>query len=208
MSSRSYFITGIGTDVGKTVVSAILTKAFNAHYWKPIQSGISEGSDSDRIRQLVPSAKVLPELYRLKEALSPHAAAELEGIEIELKNLELPEVDGDLIVEGAGGLMVPINFSGDNFLDLIKIWKLPVIVVSRHYLGSINHTLLTIELLKYNDIELAGIIFVGSENRATEQVILRKSGAPILARIPEVSEINLAFVEEQATILQSALWMN
>jgi dethiobiotin synthetase len=208
MSSRSYFITGIGTDVGKTVVSAILTKAFNAHYWKPIQSGIIDGSDSDRIRQLVPGAKVLPEQYRLKEALSPHAAAALEGIEIELKELELPEVEGNLIVEGAGGLMVPINFSGDNFLDLIKIWKLPVIVVSRHYLGSINHTLLTIELLKYNGIELAGIIFVGSENRATEQVIEMKSGAPILARIPEVSEVNLAFVDEQATILESALWMN
>ncbi len=148
--AKQYFVTGIGTDVGKTVVSAILTKALGATYFKPVQSGIIEGSDAQTIRSLVRDVVIIPEIYRLKQPLSPHAAAQIDGVEIEIKELSLPQVSGNLIVEGAGGLMVPFDQIGNTYLELSREWGLPVIVVSRHYLGSINHTLLTLDVLRSN----------------------------------------------------------
>ena len=147
-SDQKYVITGIGTDVGKTVVSAIISEALEAHYWKPIQAGDLDNSDSLKIAEYTEKVKVLAEGYRLSQPMSPHAAAEIDGVEIQRSDLKLPEVSGNLIVEGAGGLMVPVNNDGLTFADLIEDWNLPTIVVSRHYLGSINHSLLTAEVLK------------------------------------------------------------
>lgn len=140
-----YVITGIGTDVGKTVVSSILAEALKASYWKPIQAGDLDNSDSIKVNRFTDSVRVLEEVFRLSEPMSPHAAAEIDGVEITKDDLSLPEVEGNLIVEGAGGIMVPVNSKGLTFADLIEHWNLPTIVVSRHYLGSINHTLMTVE---------------------------------------------------------------
>ncbi len=202
---KQFFVTGIGTDVGKTVVSAILTKALNAGYWKPVQSGIIEGSDSDTIRSLVPDANIIPERYRLKEPMSPHAAAEIDGVQVELNELKLPEVFGHLIVEGAGGLMVPFDQEGTTYLELAEFWNLPVVVVSRHYLGSINHTLLTIEMLRSKNIEIKGLVFVGTENRASESIIVKRTNVPVLGRVPEVESVDEAFIAEQALLIRESL---
>jgi dethiobiotin synthetase len=203
--NQQYVITGIGTDVGKTVVSAIIAEALQSTYWKPVQAGDLTTSDSIKIGAYTDHVTILPEAYRLKNAMSPHAAAEKEGIEISIKNLALPEVQGNLIVEGAGGLMVPINTNGLLFIDLFAHWKLPVIVVSRHYLGSINHTLMTLEILKQRKISIAGIVFVGDENLATETAILANSDVKMLARIPMVAEITKKFISEQAMLLTEIL---
>ena len=191
-------ITGIGTDVGKTVVSAIVAEALQASYWKPVQAGDLDNSDSIKVQRWTQNVTVLPEAFRLNQPMSPHAAAALEEIDISLEQLTLPEFDGNLIVEGAGGVMVPINSKGLVFADLFAHWKLPVIVVSRHYLGSINHTLLTVELLKSRGIEIEGIIFNGEENLATEDIIVSISGVKKLGRIPIATEVNQDFVCAQA----------
>lgn len=203
--AKQYFVTGIGTDVGKTVVCAILTKALEATYFKPIQSGILEGSDAETIRTLVKDVVLIPEIYRLKQPLSPHAAAQIDGVEIQLNELNLPNVTGNLIVEGAGGLMVPFDQIGNSYLELAKKWGLPVIVVSRHYLGSINHTLLTLDVLRTNDVQVAGVIFVGKENPSTEEIIVKRTGVHVIGRVPEVDDVDEAFVAEQAKIFSSSL---
>ncbi len=203
--AKQYFVTGIGTDVGKTVVSAILTKALGATYFKPVQSGIIEGSDAQTIRSLVRDVVIIPEIYRLKQPLSPHAAAQIDGVEIEIKELSLPQVSGNLIVEGAGGLMVPFDQIGNTYLELSREWGLPVIVVSRHYLGSINHTLLTLDVLRSNNVQVAGIIFVGNENPSTEEIIVTRTGVQVIGRVPEVDDVNEVFVAQQAEIFRSSL---
>lgn len=168
-------------------------------YWKPIQAGELENTDSMKVADWTnEKVTVLPEAFRLTRAMSPHAAAELENIHIDEKSLNLPKVDRDLIIEGAGGLMVPINNEGLLFVDLFSTWNLPVIVVSRHYIGSINHTLLTIEALKNRNISILGIVFVGDENSATENVIKQQTGVRILARIPIVEKVDAAFILDQA----------
>ena len=202
---KRFFVTGIGTDVGKTVVSAILTKALNASYWKPVQSGIVEGSDSDTIRNLVPNVNIIPERYRLKEPLSPHAAAEIDGIQMELNELNLPEVSGHLIVEGAGGLMVPFDQEGTTYLELANFWELPVVIVSRHYLGSINHTLLTIEILRSKNLGIKGVVFVGPENSGSESIIVKRTNVSVLGRIPEVENVDEAFISVQASLIRKYL---
>lgn len=191
-----FFITGISTDVGKTVVSAIVAEALQASYWKPIQAGDLDNSDSIKLKNLTKNVCVLPEAYRLTTPQSPHAAARVDQVDIPAK-IDLPRVEGSLIVEGAGGLLVPINDTGTTIADLAKQWALPVIIVSRHYLGSINHTLLTIEVLKSRKMDIAGIIFVGDENRETEQIIAR-TGVPVFGRIPIAAELTTSFVSEQA----------
>lgn len=202
LMNKKVVVTGIGTDVGKTVVSAILAQSLEANYWKPVQAGDLDNSDSIKVGRLAPKANVLPEGFRLTEPMSPHAAAIIDGIEIKLEDIVIPEVDGNLIIEGAGGLMVPINDNGLTYADVFEAWKLPVIVVSRHYLGSINHSLMTIEVLKSRGVEIEGIIFVGDENQATESIILKTTGLKMLARIPEADEVNEQFIDEQARIFQ------
>lgn len=206
MNTKSYFITGIGTDVGKTVVSAILSEALEATYWKPVQAGDLHFSDTLKIKAYC-SEKVsfLPERYRLNTPASPHYAAKLDGIEIQLSDFELPKVDGNLLVEGAGGLLVPINEKGLLYIDLIQHFNLPIILVSRHYLGSINHTLLSLEALKNRNIQVEIIVFVGDENIATESIILSHYPIQKVIRIPLADEVNREFVRKQALEIRAKI---
>ena len=189
--NKIFFITGIGTGIGKTIVSAILTEKLQADYWKPIQSGDLDISDSLLVKNLVSNTKTMihPEGYRLGQPLSPHLSARLDGIEIKITEMPLPQTDNYLVVEGAGGLMVPLN---DNqlILDLIKQLKARTIVVSQNYLGSINHTLLTLEVLKHNRIPVEGLIFNGSPNAESESYIKQYSDTKIIGRIPSLTTID------------------
>ena len=177
------FITGIGTAVGKTVASAIVTQALEADYWKPIQAGDLDHSDTHKVKAQVSNDKSVfhPNAYALNTPASPHYAASIDGITVDLKKIVEPKTDNHLVIEGAGGVLVPLNDT-DFVIDVIqKDYK--VIVVSRHYLGSINHTLLTFEALKSRGINVAGIIFSGDENKATEEIILKKTKAKFIGRV-------------------------
>ncbi|MFZ4105317.1 dethiobiotin synthase [Flavobacterium sp.] len=192
------FITGIGTDVGKTIASAIVTQALEADYWKPIQAGDLDNSDSHKIQRYISNdkTKIHPNSYKLHTPASPHLAATIDGITIDLKQIQEPVTTNHLVIEGAGGLLVPLN--NTNFIiDLIqKDYK--VVLVSRHYLGSINHTLLTFEALKNRNIPLAGIIFSGEENKASEEIILAKTKAKFIGRIEEEPYFNANVIQQYA----------
>ncbi|TKC10264.1 dethiobiotin synthase [Pedobacter polaris] len=189
--ANKYFITGIGTGIGKTVVSAILTEKLKADYWKPIQSGDLEQSDSLTVESLISNqkTKIHPETYRLNHPLSPHLSAKLDGVEIELNQFHLPKTDNSLIVEGAGGLLVPLN-DKELILDLIKHLNLEVIVVSQNYLGSINHTLLTINTLQQHNIAIKGIIFNGEANSESESYILNYTQINHLGNIQALKSLD------------------
>ena len=188
---RRLFVTGIGTNVGKTVISAILTQKLQADYWKPIQAGDLNNTDSMKVSQWVDNtiSTIHPEAYRLTQPMSPHAAAERDGININLNDIISIETTRNLIIEGAGGLMVPLN-KNDLVIDLISHLQADAVLVSRHYLGSINHTILSIKALRSRNIVIAGIIFSGDENRDTETIIQSVCAVPILGRIPEIENIN------------------
>lgn len=177
------FITGIGTDVGKTIASSILVEALEADYWKPIQAGDLDYSDTNKVEKYVSNTTTTfhKNAYALRTPASPHYAAEIDGITIDLNEIKEPKTKNHLVVEGAGGILVPLN-STDCIMDLIQP-DYKVIVVSRHYLGSINHTLMTIEILKSRKINVAGIIFSGDENKATESIILEKTNVPMIGRM-------------------------
>lgn len=178
------FITGIGTDVGKTIASAIVTQALEADYWKPIQAGDLDNSDSHKVKRYLsnPVTKVHANAYALHTPASPHLAAAIDGVAISVQDIKEPATENPhLVIEGAGGVYVPVNAT-QTIADLIQP-DYKVIVVSRHYLGSINHTLLTVEALKNRGIAIAGIIFNGDENPATEQVILSMTGLNVIGRI-------------------------
>jgi len=198
MELKGLVITGIGTDVGKTVVSAIIAQALEMDYWKPVQAGDLDNSDTKKVARLTHGINCLTERYRLTVPASPHYAAKHDELTISPNDFQLPSTARPLLIEGAGGVLVPFNDQGFVFADLMQQWKLPVIVVSRHYLGSINHTLLTLEVLKSRKINVAGIVFVGDENSATESIILLKTGVRCIARIPMADEVNQQFVQEQA----------
>ena len=202
---KQFTITGIGTDVGKTVVSSIVAEALKATYWKPVQAGDLDKSDSIKVESYTSNVKVLEEAYRLSEPMSPHAAAEIDGMTISLAKLKLPQVDSSFIVEGAGGLMVPLDNDGLTFADAIVSWGLPTIIVSRHYLGSINHSLLTAEVLKSKGIKIAGFVFVGDENKATESIILKHTGIRMIGRIPISEKLDKNFIASQAEKIRSQL---
>ncbi|PKP18555.1 MAG: dethiobiotin synthase [Bacteroidetes bacterium HGW-Bacteroidetes-23] len=177
------FITGIGTDVGKTIASAIITESLEADYWKPVQAGELDFSDKDKVQSLISNSKtkIHDNSYALKTPASPHFAAELDGISININSIKEPKTKNHLVIEGAGGIFVPLNET-DTVMSLIQP-DYKVIIVSRHYLGSINHSLLTIEALQNRKIPIAGIIFSGDENEATESIILSKTGVNFLGRI-------------------------
>lgn len=186
----NYFITGIGTDIGKTVVSAILTEALEADYWKPIQAGDLEHTDSFKVKDLISNStsKIHPETYRLNQPMSPHAAAKLDNIIIDLDKIMVPKTTNNLIIEGAGGLMVPLN-EKELVIDLIKKLDIEVVLVLQNYLGSINHTLLSLESLKVRNLKVKGIVFNGKPNLETENYILNYSGVKCLGRINEHQQI-------------------
>ena len=186
------FVTGIGTDVGKTVVSAILCEWANADYWKPIQSGDPEGGDSQTLKKLVShsSFRILKEAYQFDAPLSPHAAAELEGKKIKVDSIALPKSNKPFIIEGAGGLLVPLNYENDTICDLILKLDAQVIVVVKEYLGNINHTLLTIEHLKRCRIKIVGLVFVGEELPYTFDIISKSTNIQMLFRVPIFKTLN------------------
>ncbi|WP_435623746.1 dethiobiotin synthase [Flagellimonas sp.] len=198
------FVTGISTEVGKTIASAIVVEALEADYWKPIQSGDLDHSDSHKIEKLVSNAKtkIHPNAYALQTPMSPHAAAEIDGVEVELEKIIPPITENHLVIEGAGGLLVPLN-EKDTINDLIEA-DYKVIVVSRHYLGSINHTLLTIEKLQERNLDI-GIIFSGNEHPTTEGIILNKTKVPFLGRINEESTFDKEVVKKYAEEFRAAL---
>jgi dethiobiotin synthetase len=186
---KRIFVTGIGTEVGKTVVSAIITEALQADYWKPVQSGAESDSDTATVRSLVQNQQSFfhPEVYRLPLPLSPHAAAEAAGLTIDLENIQLPKTQNHLVIEGAGGIFVPLN-NNNLVVDMISGFNCEVMLVSRHYLGSINHTLLTWEALKNRGIKITGIVFNGEPNPASEKFILHYTGLPLLLSVlPETA---------------------
>lgn len=188
---KNYFVTGIGTNVGKTIVAAILTEALEADYWKPIQAGDLHNSDTLQVKNLISNSKTVfhPETYRLNEPMSPHAASKIDNITIDINQIKIPKTDNNLIIEGAGGLMVPLN-DKDLIIDLIKHLDIEVILVSQNYLGSINHTILSIDVLVSRNIPIKGIIFNGLENKETESFILKYSKLPVIGRIEQHDEIN------------------
>lgn len=199
------FVTGISTDVGKTIASAILTQALEADYWKPVQAGDIEHSDTHKVRKLVSSPKSVffENSYALRTPASPHWAAALDGITIDLSKIKEPETKNHLIIEGAGGLFVPLN-DRQTIADLI-LPDYQTIIVSRHYLGSINHTLLTIEALQNRKIKIGGIIFNGDENPSTESVILNKTGLKCLGRIENEPYFDQNVVAEYADLFRENL---
>lgn len=199
---KTIVVAGIGTGIGKTIISSVLVEALQADYWKPIQAGDLEESDTVKVNALVSNSKSVfhAESYRLETPMSPHAAANIDGVEIRLDRLQIPATENKLIIELAGGLMVPLNSKELN-IDLLKKWKAPVILISRNYLGSINHTLLSLDLLKNNKVEVLGIIFNGPENNSSEQFILNYSQVKCIGKIPEIKEISKEEIKKIGTSL-------
>lgn len=180
----TYFITGIGTDVGKTIAAAIVTEALEADYWKPIQAGELEHCDTKKVERLISNKLTTfhKNSYALHTPMSPHAAAEIDGVFIELKHIKPPKTKNNLVIEGAGGLLVPIN-NKHTILDILQP-DYKVIVVSRHYLGSINHSLLTLNLLKDKGFDVS-VIFSGNEHKTTEDIIKKMTHVKVIGRIEE-----------------------
>lgn len=197
MNPQMYFITGIGTDIGKTVISAILVEKLNAEYWKPIQAGNLNNSDSIFIKNQTNCKMIHSEKFQLTQPMSPHAAAKIDNVEIKLSDFKIPKTKNPLIIEGAGGLMVPIN-ENELILDLIKYLDIEVIIISKNYLGSINHSLLTIEVLQKNNIKIKGLIFNGDSNPATEHIIQKLSGIPILGKVSNLKNMSIKNIQNEA----------
>ena len=203
---KRIFVTGIGTEVGKTVVAAIITEALGADYWKPIQSGCTDTTDTETVKSLVTNTQSVfhPETYKLPLPLSPHAAAQAAGITIHLEKIKLPETRNNLVIEGAGGLLVPIN-NQNLLIDLITQLKAEVILVSKNYLGSINHTLLSWEALQQRHIKVLGLIFNGEPNPQTESFILNYTGLTHLLSVLPALTLTPAVISDYATQLRQKL---
>ncbi|MWV27166.1 dethiobiotin synthase [Aurantiacibacter rhizosphaerae] len=184
-----FIVTGTDTDVGKTVFAAGLSQALRAAYWKPAQAGLEDETDSDAVRRLAPDAQVLPEAYRLSTPCSPHEAARVDGVTIDEAALTLPQSDRPLVVEGAGGVLVPYR---EDLLaaDLFARWNLPAILVARTQLGTISHSLLSIEALRARGIAVAGVAFIGEEEPVAEGAITRIADVPHLGRLPRLDPLN------------------
>ncbi len=200
---KSFFVSAIGTDSGKTLISAILTQALEADYWKPVQSG--EPRDTDMITKLLgKKVRTHPEAYLFSSPVSPHQAAKMENQQIDLCKISLPKTHNNLIIEGAGGVLVPLN-ERETILDLIIHLKVPLILVSNYYLGSINHTLLTLDVLKQNNIKVEGIIFNGDQNEDSMRAILARTSIPHLYSIPKTDKIDPIFIQQHAHGIKSKL---
>ena len=199
---KQFFVTGISTDVGKTITSAVLVEALQADYWKPVQTG--DDSDSETISELISNTKTVihKSSYSLKAPISPHAAAALEGVYIDHNKIHEPKTENHMVIEGAGGVLVPLNDS-DTLLDIIMP-TYHVVVVVKHYLGSINHSLLTIKWLLLKGYDVA-ILFNGEPNPASEDIITKITGVPVLGRIGHEDTLTKEVVKKYAEQLRPAL---
>jgi len=199
------FVTGISTDVGKTIASSIIVESLEADYWKPIQAGDLDHSDTYKVKSYISNSKsqFFSNSYALNTAASPHLAAEIDRITINLKEIKEPKTENHLVIEGAGGIFVPLN-ENETIIDLIQP-DYKIIVVSRHYLGSINHTLLTIEAIQNRGFKVAGIIFSGSENKSTESLILNKTEIKCIGRIDEEPYFDQNVIKEYADLFRDNL---
>lgn len=201
---QQIFVTGISTEVGKTIASAIIAEALEADYWKPVQAGDLGHTDSDKVRSLVSNDKTVihKSSYELKNAMSPHAAAELDGVYIDRQHIVEPETENGLVIEGCGGILVPFNDT-DTVLDIIMpTYK--VVVVSRHYLGSINHSLLTINWLTQKGYDVS-VLFSGNADPRTENIILHKTGVSLVGRIEEEEGFDKATIKKYADLFRPVL---
>lgn len=183
-------VTGTDTGIGKTVFSAALAGALDAFYWKPVQAGLDEETDRETVMRLsgLPAQRLVPEVYRLKTPASPHLAAQIDGVVIDPLKLALPQSDGPLVVEGAGGLMVPLTETL-TYADVMARWRMPVVLCARTTLGTINHSLLSIEALRTRRIPLLGVAFIGDENSESERIICRMAEVPRLGRLPQLPSL-------------------
>ena len=204
MIKRTYFVTGISTEVGKTIASAVITEALEADYWKPVQAGELDNCDTKKVEELVSNAKSKfhPNSYALQTPMSPHASAKIDNVTIDIKKIVNPKTKNHLVIEGAGGLLVPLN-NKHTILDIIKP-NYKVIVVSRHYLGSINHTLLTVNLLKEKGFDVS-IIFSGNEHKTTEDIIKKMTKITVIGRIEEEPFFDTTVVKEYADLFRAQL---
>jgi dethiobiotin synthetase len=199
----NYFVTAISTDSGKTLFSSILTEFLKSDYWKPVQSGLPR--DTETVQSLITNkeSRFWPESYFMNTPMSPHASAAIDGVEIDLNKINLPDAKRNLVIEGAGGLLVPLN-DRDYVIDLAVKFKAEVILVSNHYLGSINHTLLSLDYLEKRGVNVKGIVFNGNETPSTEEIILKKTKVPCLLRIKQEEKINKGIVTYYANQLGKA----
>lgn len=195
------FITGIGTDVGKTIASSVMVEHYQADYWKPIQSGDLHNSDTMKVQAMVSNSvsKFHAETYRLNQPFSPHKSAQLDGVTIDLEKFVLPQTNNQLIIEGAGGLMVPLN-DQQYVVDLISKLNVEVMLVVKHYLGSINHTVLSLELLKQRNIKLHSVIYNGPADTYSEAII--NNYCDRIIRIPHLESLSKESIKQQAQRLQ------
>lgn len=200
------FVTGIGTNVGKTIMSAVLTEALQADYWKPIQSGTIEGRDAETVKTLISNNTTVihPEAYSLKEPLSPHFAAKLEGVEIDLNKIHLPKTNNQLLIEGAGGLMVPIN-NQHYVIDIAKQFNCDIALVASNYLGCINHTLLSIDYILRHNLKLSMLILNGEFEPEVESAILNYAKIATILKVPTLKAVTKAEVLVAASSVRQQL---
>ncbi|WP_138429510.1 dethiobiotin synthase [Fodinibius saliphilus] len=192
------FVSGTDTGIGKTVVSAILTKALSASYWKPIQAGLEEETDTEFVQRATGFSKqcIIPERYRLETPMSPHGAAQIDDIYIEMSDFELPDYETDhLVVEGAGGLLVPFN-DDVMIIDLIEKLQIPVLLVARSTLGTLNHTFLSLEALRNRNIPVLGVVLNGPEHKSNREAIQHYGDIDIIAEIDTIDPLNASGLEE------------
>lgn len=207
---KRLFVSGIGTDIGKTIVSAVLTEALHADYWKPIQAGGINCTDSMTVQSLIsnPYSKIHPETYLLQTPASPHYAAELENIDISLDKIQLPNTYNNcIVIEGAGGLLVPLNHN-TLIIDLIEQLNAEVVLVVKNYLGSINHTLLSVEALKQRNIPIVGIVFNGETAPHAEEYVLEYSRLKCLAKVRHEPQLSKEIVKQYAQKIDKRLLLN
>lgn len=198
------FVTSIDTNVGKTVCSSILCAGLGYDYWKPVQCGDLDFSDSMKVKSYSPLTKVHAESFQLNAPISPHEAAKLENMDISINDFKLPKSE-EIIIEGAGGVMVPLNYKGNMIVELASMFKAKVIIVFKNYLGSINHTLLTIDKVKSVGLDILGLLVVGDEVTSSERIIEDATQMNIIARIPIVDRVNQKWVKEQGLKVKNKL---
>lgn len=203
---KALAVIGIHTNIGKTIVSAVLTEALQADYWKPVQAGGLDFTDTMQVSELVSNSKSVfhPERFLLKEPMSPHAAAALENLKYELTDLTLPTTPNLLLVETAGGVMSPVTDSA-TVIDFLKHYALPAVLVVEAYLGSINHTLLCLDVLAHHKIDLKAVVFNGTKNQASEEFIIRYAGVKNILHVDRMHDLNAEAVKGQSEFIKSSL---